>query len=213
MSQLEHTLESFLRARPGLEERLVYRWQGQGEAETDRLFAECHRRLTDALRNRHRDLVKACIIDIVHVWGGITSYQRLADRYPDLLFHLDESNPVGPQSLTPLSSWTKVLAVYKPEKFSIYDSRVAVALRVLFPQIPWFLPPARANRALLMLHLARRGGPELSPQETYARYLDLLHETGRPIRFERMLFMLGGLLGFDAAKQAVVLLNNAPPFS
>ena len=204
MCRLKHALDAGIRNYPGLEKRLAYCWHGHDETATDRQFEDFNQRLTRAVRRRNPDLelIRGIIVEIVHVWGGINNYTGLEARYPGLLLELDEENPVGTQAVTPVSSWTKVLAAYKPEMFNIYDSRVAAALRFLIPDTRWFLPAPRENRQALFQYMGRRG--QLSQRESYALYMELLHETGDPLGYERKLFMFGGLLRFDAKRKKVV---------
>lgn len=206
MCQLINALDTVIREHPGLEPRLAYCWRGMDAEATDHQIADFHQRLTRAVRRRSPDLelIRGIIVEIIHTWGGISNYEGLADRYPRLLLELDEDHPVSTQAVTPISSWSKVLAAYDPERYNIYDSRVAAALRFLIPDTRWFLPvPHGANRQALFGHFGRRG--QLSQADSYALYLDLLHETGDPLGSERRLFMFGGLLWFDEALQTVVL--------
>ena len=203
MCQLVQSLNEYLAAHHIPEQALEYCWRGKNESETDLRFADYHRRLNAAVRRHRRGDVRDCVIEIVHDWGGIANYQGLADRYPDCLLHLDENNPVGNRNDTPLSSWSKVLAAYAPDKFNIYDTRVAVALRILIPGNQCFLPTARGNRERLLQHLGRNG--QRSQKDSYAFYMDLLHGTGNPLRYERKLFMLGGLIGFDETRNAITI--------
>ena len=203
MSQLIHALNNYIAAHQISYAALDYNWRGNDAASTDLQFAGFHRNLSMAVDNRDRKKVRDCVVKIVHNWGGISNYQGLADRYPDLLLNLDEDKPVGSKDVTPLSSWSKVLAAYKPDKFNIYDTRVAVALRVLIPDFRCFLPPARGCRETLIRHLGRVG--QLSQQESYTRYMELLHENGDALVYERKLFMLGGLLRLDTATNSIII--------
>lgn len=203
MCHLIHVLNDFIAAHQISDAALEYKWRGHDATSTDLQFARFHRNLSMAVDNRDRKKVRDCVVKIVHNWGGIGNYQGLADRYPDLLLNLDEDNPVGSKDETPLSSWSKVLAAYDPDRFSIYDTRVAVALRVLIPDFRCFLPPARGCRETLIRHLGRAG--QLSQQESYTRYMELLRETGDALGYERKLFMLGGLLRLDTATNTIII--------
>lgn len=199
-SRLQEAVDGFLREH-GLDgDALVYRWNGKGEEETDREFAEFHRRLEAAVREKRTDLIRDLVVEIVSVWGGIAAGRRLVREYPPMLLSLDEDEPIGDE--TRLATWTKVLAAYRPGKFCIYDSRVAVALRVLFPEKRWFLPAPRENRSALCGYLGTDG--QMTPRESYAEYMRLLNATGEPVRYERMLFMLGGLLAYSASEGIVI---------
>ena len=201
MSQLKNAIDCFVRDHAIREESLVYSWNGKDEAETDREFAEFHRRLDRAVREKRIDLIRDIVVEIVSVWGGIGAGRRLVREYPLRLLSLDEKEPIGDE--TRLATWTKVLAAYRPGKFCIYDSRVAVALRVVIPEKRWFLPAPRENRSALCEYLGTEG--QMTPRESYAQYMRLLQETGAPIRYERMLFMLGGLLTYSASQGIVIL--------
>lgn len=206
MCQLINALNTGIREHPGLEHRLVYCWRGMDAEATDHQFADFHQRLTRVVRRRNPDLelIRGIIVEIIHTWGGISNYTGLADRYPRLLLELDEDHPVSSPSVTPVSSWSKVLAAYDPEQYNIYDSRVAAALRILIPDTRWFLPvPHGENRQALFGYLGRRG--QLSQADSYALYLEMLHETGDPLGYERKLFMFGGLLRWDTRQGNVVL--------
>ena len=203
MCHLTHALNGFVAAHQIPDAALDYNWRGNDAAATDLRFAGFHRSLSRAVRRHHRNEIRDCVIEIVHDWGGISNYPGLADRYPDLLMDLDEDNPVDGREVTPISSWSKVLAAYRPELYNIYDTRVAVALRVLIPDFRCFLPPARGCREALIRHLGRAS--QLSQQDSYARYMELLHETGDALGYERKLFMLGGLLRFDEAANTITV--------
>ena len=203
MSQLTHALNNFIAVHQIPVTALDYNWRGNDAKKTDSDFAVFHRLLSMAVKKRDRKKVRDCVVKIVHDWGGIGNYQGLANRYPDYLLSLDETKPVGSREDTPISSWSKVLAAYKPDDFNIYDTRVAVALRVLIPDFRCFLPPARECREMLIRHLGRAG--QLSQQETYTRYMELLHENGDALVYERKLFMLGGLLRLDTATNSIII--------
>ena len=119
-------------------------------------------------------------------------------------------------SLTPLASWTKVLAAYKPDKFCIYDSRVAISLRFLNILLPvdkrfargdWYTPAP--NKDDDTKNLQKGIGPGVNTEfatttkyasACYQEYCNFINNqiindrTIAPKYFEKRLFVLGGLL-------------------
>lgn len=100
--------------------------------------------------------------------------------------------------LTPLASWTKILAAYKPEEFWIYDSRVAIALRFLNQFLEkkyaqqkrgdWYTPvPKKDDDDGDTSYLQEKIGKgvytddsrEKQAKRCYQDYCDLLRKTGR----------------------------------
>lgn len=100
-----------------------------------------------------------------------------------------ESNPP-----TPLSSWTKVLAAYAPERFWIYDSRVAVALCFLYRDVNWFIPSPHNKAADNLKKVIDKDRLSDLPEKSYKKYLELLKDVRNQGRCEKKLFMLGGVL-------------------
>ena len=103
--------------------------------------------------------------------------------------------PVIPLIKDKLSSWTKILAAYDPNRFWIYDTRVAIALCFLDPY-EWFIPGngGRENRIGGVLIEAQAK----NQKDSYNEYLSLLRndQIAPWMRghYEKQLFMLGGLL-------------------
>ena len=121
-----------------------------------------------------------------------------------------KTNRMNKKRITPLSTWTKVLAAYDPTRFWIYDARVALALRFLsniengLEHYNWFIP---ASRQYLheMTVLLNADLDVAAPKESYQKYISLLlcqeedrASANRIIKtashFEKRLFMLGGKL-------------------
>ncbi len=186
---LRKCLDDFMKKKNISEDQLEYHWKGLTARETDQMFEEFHTALETAVRNKKKDKICVVITAIVK-WGGVTIGKRMLDEYPQKLLALDEDEPIGNEKR--LASWTKVLAAYKPGKFCIYDSRVAFALRALMPEECWFLPPSRKTGNDRYNRLERKG--QLSPRESYEKYMRLLEATDDRVKYERKLFMLGGVL-------------------
>ncbi|MFZ5784735.1 MAG: hypothetical protein ACOY4R_31450 [Pseudomonadota bacterium] len=127
---------------------------------------------------------------IVSDWGGIRrnskekilSYAKLAD--------LDR--PSTP--FEGVSSYSKILAVRDPERFAIFDARVAVSLNAIqllianaglietYQLLAFPIPQSRNSQvkrftaAAFPSGLARRGFARLSKSAVYGTYLDLLRD-------------------------------------
>ena len=186
------------------------------------------------------------IISEIFDWGipnvGEATRACLATRYSALLQKIhQESNEdnrvecvIGRLGKdTPLSSWTKVLAAYDPNRFWIYDARVALALRFLSKYAAlsyngWYMPtPGSAYieelaKAINDGHLNTR---RVKMRSSYQNYLELLQmqepdrgsttsNTNTASHFEKMLFMLGGAIrdcyrnGNHATRDAIVSLDH-----
>ena len=187
---LRKCLDDFMKENNISEDQLEYHWKRLTARETDQKFNEFHAALETAVRDKKEDEIRAVIKEISK-WGGIHAREPMLRDYSQKLLDLDENKPIGSEKR--LASWTKVLAAYKPEKFCIYDSRVAFALRMLMRNKSWFLPPRRTKNNSYD-HLKRE--KHMSPSESYDEYMRLLEGTGYPVKvkYERMLFMLGGVL-------------------
>ena len=188
-ASLRKCLDDFMKRQNISEDQLEYHWKGLTARATDQKFKEFHNELEAAVRNKKNGEICDVITAIVK-WGGVTIGKRMLAEYPKKLRALDENEPIGNEKR--LASWTKVLAAYKPKKFCIYDSRVAFALRVLMPEERWFLPLSRKTGKDRYDRLERKG--QLSPRESYKKYMRLLDATDNRVKYERKLFMLGGVL-------------------
>ena len=202
---------------------LEYDWNGLNESFSTTLFQLFHLQLKNAIleniiKNNQapNDNIKKCVKRILD-WGGIKHVTVLLDKcslfimeiekairngQTDSAFQFDNKTrafnvniPVIPLIEDKLSSWTKILAAYDPNRFWIYDTRVAIALCFLDP-FEWFVPGngGRENRIGGVLKSSNIG----NQKESYAEYLALLkNEQIAPWtrgHYEKQLFMLGGIL-------------------
>ena len=203
------------------ESKLVYDWNGWDDKSTSMLFHWFHVDLKYALDCGTEADVKKIIQRILN-WGGINkiddntlnTYIGILNAFeqqiqwpnpPIRSTIISQDHPVGSQQQTHLPSWTKILAAYNPNSYSIYDARVAVALRIVCPDTKWFLPHSSATynktaKALIdyfkeqerqeQKQQQEQQQDQLSQRESYDEYLVLLRETGNPVKYERTLFML-----------------------
>lgn len=221
-------------------DRLKYEWDGDDEASVNERFDNYNKRMRAYLNKQNIKCLKCLLKEIISEWGGINGLTKETySRYSDILqglwthrkskttFQTSESNlsidpacPICASNITHPSSWTKVLAAYDPDQFLIYDSRVAIALCVLYEDEKWFIPAPKGNnnnpsqlqilRQKLMEN--RKGKKSLNAHESYKLYLQYLGTVSKPRHYEKQLFMLGGLLQYDPVKKKIVakssLLNS-----
>lgn len=118
------------------------------------------------------------------------------------------------KDLTPLASWTKILAAYKPDEFWIYDSRVAIALRFLNQflrktytptryESEWYTPAPKTSdgdgdtrklQKIIGEGAYASANRRIHASRCYQDYCNLLKKNNNPSLLEKKLFMLGGLL-------------------
>lgn len=215
-------------------DRLKYEWDGEDEASVNERFNNYNTRMRAYLGKRNKKCLDCLLHEIISEWGGIhglkpQTYSRYLDILQGLWTHknsetcfqtrksnlsIDPACPICASSDTHLSSWTKVLAAYAPDEFFIYDSRVAIALCVLYKNENWFIPAPKGNnntpsplqnlrQELMQERNGRRG---LTAHESYKKYLKLLKTVpnGIPRHYEKKLFMLGGLLQYDSTQDKIV---------
>lgn len=182
MCDLRRRLENYARDN---NVNLTYNWKRQNETQVNNSFFGWHQRMTNA--NTEEEF-REIIADIFH-WGGVGS-DRLKRHYAEKLHRRDTS--FESVKNTPLASWTKILAVYDPERYWIYDSRVAIALCILVDEYDWFIPKRRNDG--VCMYFRRQHTNALTAAESYERYLELLcaEDVQNRSSLEKKLFMLGG---------------------
>ena len=208
---------------------LTYSWYDRinrvtyTENTVNDLFSRYNGRIINTIFNRVS--LQEVILEILD-WGipnvGRETRIGLARRYSHLLNEIhQESNEdnrveyvigrLGEE--TPLSSWTKVLAAYAPNRFWIYDARVALALRFLskyanFHFDGWFMPTPGSQYVGELASTINNGHlntRNANPSNSYRNYLELLLMEGQNCdcaadaartasHFEKKLFMLGGAI-------------------
>ena len=182
MCNLKERLENYVRSN---NIDLTYDWKGQNENQVDICFFEWHQRMTNA---NSEEEFREIIADIFR-WGGVGS-DRLKQHYAEKLHRHDTS--FESVKNTPLASWTKILAAYDPERYWIYDSRVAIALKTLVHEYDWFIPRRRNDEVGAYFRCQYTNA--LTATESYDRYLILLSavDVRASSSLEKKLFMLGG---------------------
>lgn len=195
MCDLRERIQNFT-AECGID--TTYEWNGQNADSVNIDFANWHAAMSEAME-RHDTAALENIVGEIFRWGGVGS-ERLKKVYAQRL--RDQDTSVGASSVTPLSSWSKVLAAYAPKKFFIYDSRVAIALKVLVPEYAWFLPRSRQTdgRRQLTACLRVNDRRAKTQAESYRNYLEILPE-GQQLECERTLFMLGRNIDVTVAEK------------
>ena len=173
MSPLQKNITDFCKKNNIGNKDLEYEWNGKNGRETDLLFKGFNHNLTSAINGAKTNEVYDVIVQVIHTWGKIINYNASATRYTNAICNLDENDPIGTEIRLP--SWTKVLAAYNPKKYCIYDSRVVVALCVLFHDVKWFLTDSGNEQVKQIISFMKRKDPKrLSAQESYKKYMELL---------------------------------------
>lgn len=197
---LDARINGFLKNSGIKKEQLAYKWKGWDETSSKKLFQMFHEDLRNALDNNVNPEISLCIERIL-AWGGINKNKKNAkmidERFPNMLRKLDtQDGNLNQEDIDDsLPSWTKVLAAYAPDKFCIYDSRVAIALRFLIRDKEWFIPEPKGQNTQAAAD-ALGNDNSLSAEQSYREYLDLLRNASpdNPGKYEKQLFMLGGVL-------------------
>ena len=205
---------------------LEYNWNGLNEAFINLLFQYYNLQITKAVQkdferkqspntssgdSEPSDDLRQCITNVLN-WGGIHSAsEETIKEYALQLLEMEsvkdkkeEVKKVITEKVENISSWTKVLAAYAPDCFWIYDSRVAIALRFLYPETNWFIPQAHGVNVQKEVSEMRNKLNEINKKKksmtkklSYLEYYNLLNTTCSPHErghYEKRLFMLGGLL-------------------
>lgn len=124
----------------------------------------------------------------VREWGGIRG-----NHANTIAGHVLAVTNGGPARLRAVSSWSKVAVLADPNRYAIYDARVAFALNALqvlehghiVEQFP--VPPGRnteINRAIDILALP--GVRYSTTRVAYERYLEILGYLGQPLQMAEM---------------------------
>lgn len=160
------------------------------EEFTVKLFQKFH----DALRQAagDRDQVLKIIELIVREWGGIGNHRPATlAAYAD---HLSNGNLKKLFTVTGIASKSKILAAWDPEKYFIYDSRVAIALQTLyFDKYKFHIPNPRIgeNRKEQIKRLLGELKKSSGERVDYSDFCEGLRNTECGSRLEKELFMLG----------------------
>ena len=177
---------------------LTYNWRKQKEGDVDSKFKDWNGKINDILKSHEKNRGNKLynVVDEILRWGGIYSIGETRKR-----FYVEKINRENCEidNNTLLSSWTKILTAYDPDEYRIYDSRVAIALRVVAPDYAWFLP-SRRNMDVIK-HLKTINPDEETPKDSYDKYLSILPENQeKRAQCEKALFMLGGAVNIDMIK-------------
>ena len=192
MCDLEKRIKDFVENHGIAKDSLTYRWNGDDEDAVIRRFSDWNTQIKSAVRDNDKDVLTK-IIKEIFTWGKVGTDPKAEDFAGRLL---NGKLTVFGEQTTPLASWSKVLAAYDPQQYYIYDSRVAVALKMLYwgdERFHWFIPQ---GRELLSVILNKTQESD-TQRESYGRYLRLLNATGNAPHYERQLFMLGDLFEFQ----------------
>lgn len=143
---------------------------------------------------RKRELVDYYI----RVWGGI-----IANKPDQITYYANTPTEeiLTNQGLKGVASWSKAAVIENPEKYAIYDARVALSLNVLqvingvedtwFPLLVSRNNKVKAGNEDFKKYLYEKGFRFLNKRLAYDRYIELLSEvaekTGQHIQSVEML--------------------------
>ena len=211
-----------------------YEGNGKNEAKTVVKFSELSDKLTRALHDaekQHDESVKNAIIAILE-WGGITlgdngikqftsEIQKVHQNSANIMFGDNNFDQEVTEILKRgrngndwrISSWSKVLAAWKPGTFFIYDSRVAIGLSIVKPDVTWAIPSARGKNSMFgFVSAAIDRNHALDMSSSYCEYLKFLvqlsnsdkidftsypDQQSRMEHIEKLLFMIPEMLIYN----------------
>lgn len=138
----------------------------------------------------HNEKLKIARI-IISDWGGVRSNkQATLESYVNMILEISQNTP-----LKGVASYSKLFAIVRPKNYAIYDARVAACLNavqinaciergIAFNYVPGrnnivgnmqtrqgFTQDPRFNTR----HLVKSGWTPIEEDETYEKYLELLH--------------------------------------
>lgn len=211
-----------------------YEWNGKNEAQTVEDFRNLSEQLKSALgvdENHRFEAVKNAINAILD-WGGITLGDNGINQFIDEIQNVNRNYAnIQPEDNNfdqevseilnrgrnnndwRISSWSKVLAAWKPGTFFIYDSRVAIGLSIVKPDVTWAIPSARGKNCLFgFISTAIERNHALNLPDSYCSYLKFLHQfansntidlasypdlQSRMAHIEKLLFMIPEMLIYN----------------
>ena len=167
-------------------------------------FDKWYEEIAEARKQNNKTQVHD-VIKAIFEWGSVGSADLL-EAYVPMILNEADNDSLAKKHGGNLSSWSKVLAAYDQKNFFIYDSRVAIALNLIYQDpninIPerfvWFIPAGRSILSQVMKQELKEG----KATDSYLRYLALLKgsipdsEWRKRREIEQKLFMLGGYYEF-----------------
>lgn len=187
-----------------------YKWKGRGAQETIDFRFNLHEILMQAANDVHR---RTCLEVFVKYWGGAAVKLDTISKYMDSDLICRRLND-NKESLVPTA--TKALSLWDPKSKFIYDSRVAIALNLLWKLCPGtktercpypILKPRLgegSNRWIELFHGSEYKCVRATDAGKYIDFYDLYlwlilelakcHKQNDPEKIEMSLFVLGGKL-------------------
>lgn len=227
----------------------AYEWDGETEVQTISSFKTLSQQLTSALavndNDRQREDVKQAIGKILD-WGHISMKDGGIDEFVSAIIEMNQEyaglqrNDVDfERKVTEIlkrgrrendwriSSWSKILAAWKPGVFFIYDSRVAIGLTAVYPDIKWTIPSARGKNSIFGFVSAEiKRETTLDMPSSYCKYLKIIQTLSgctkinfkgftdlqpKMAHVEKLLFMIPEMLTYHV--QISLDGRNLPGFS
>jgi len=141
----------------------------------------------------------ARIIEIINLivaeWGGIRNNK--ATTIESYANYLTAGNLKKLSVITGISSKSKILAAWEPDRYFIYDARVAIALQKLyFDEYKFSIPTPKTseNRKAEIKEITGKLKQSRGCRVNYREFCEGLRKTGQGNQLEKKLFMLGGYI-------------------
>ena len=226
----------------------AYEWNGKNEAETVEYFRKLSEQLDSALGadENHRFEVVGNAITAILDWGNISLGENGINQFIEEIQNVNRNYAdIQPEDNNfernvreilrrgrngndwRISSWSKILAAWKPGTFFIYDSRVAIGLSIVKPDVTWAIPSARGKNSMFgFVSTAIERNHAMNLPDSYCSYLKFLHQfaTCNKIDFsgyldlqskmahiEKLLFMIPEMLIYNV--QLFLKDQKLPEFS
>lgn len=158
-----------------------------------KLFQKFH----NALKKAEKDIdgVVKIINLIVFGWGGIHGNQ------PGTIRKYANNLITGKlqilETVAGIASKSKILAAWEPDRYFIYDARVAIALQKLyFDEYKFSIPTPKTseNRKAEIKEITGKLKQSRGCRVNYREFCEGLRKTGQGNQLEKKLFMLGGYI-------------------
>ena len=170
------------------------------EDGTVSLFRSFNRALHRAVEAGKVNKTADVIADILY-WGGINGNKRKKLESYARQLHIIGNLPDSGQKVAleefyyskqdGIASWSKILAVWEPESFFIYDANVAAALQTLYAGRYLFDFPPSESAAVKSYYEKNIKGLKKGEYVDYHGFCEALRQMENGNHLEKRLFMLG----------------------
>ena len=127
----------------------------------------------------------------ISIWGGVRG--NSCDNF--MFYALDKTEDIFKKRTSGIASWSKALCIRNPNRYAIYDSRVAVALNALqikskienptlFPLVPGRGKGIKNSIPLIKQHAIDEGWPKQNANDFYDEYNQLISKVAKKCEVE-----------------------------